>query len=298
MTLPVKEIEVPLKATLLSERRAILVAPPGSGKSTYLPLYLLKSGDFKRIIMLEPRRVAARNIAMYLASLCGEELGQQVGLRTRGETKVSKATRLEIVTEGVLTRLLQNDPELSDYDLVIFDEFHERSLQADMALAFTLECQSALREDLAILVMSATLAQDKLTALLDCPVIETQGKRFDVHVEYVPVPQNNTQKSHIAPWQASLNHTVIQAIETHNADTLVFLPGNREIRYAQKALEAHFQASNTPCDVNSLTGQQSKSLQQHVLGRYQWQSIAPNAELQSAIESGEKLIKIKAKAPK
>ena len=129
---------------------------PGAGKSTWLPLQLLREGHFRRIIMLEPRRLAARNIARFLAAQQQEAVGQSVGLRLRQETKVSAETRLEIVTEGVLTRMLQQDPELSGIDLVIFDEFHERSMAADTALAFALESQM-LRDDLKILLMSATL---------------------------------------------------------------------------------------------------------------------------------------------
>ena len=145
--LPVQEIYNSLIDALKANPITLLQAPPGAGKSTWLPLQLMRDGHYKHIVMLEPRRLAARNIANYLAQCQNESLGQSVGLRVRGESKVSANTRLEIVTEGMLTRMLQNDPELSDVDLLIFDEFHERSIAADTALAFALESQAALRED-------------------------------------------------------------------------------------------------------------------------------------------------------
>ncbi|HSG50671.1 MAG TPA: DEAD/DEAH box helicase, partial [Rheinheimera sp.] len=151
--LPVADILPSLLATLRQHNKVILSAPPGAGKSTYLPLQLLLNADFagKRILMLEPRRLAARSIAAYLAGQLNEPIGETVGYQIRQESRSSKNTRLLIVTEGVLTRKLQQDPELGDVDLVIFDEFHERSLHADLALALCLEVQQ-LRDDLKLLI--------------------------------------------------------------------------------------------------------------------------------------------------
>ncbi|NVO99924.1 DEAD/DEAH box helicase, partial [Photobacterium damselae subsp. damselae] len=160
--LPIDAVLADITTALQSGSQLILKAPPGAGKSTQLPLHLLRTAFCSekcsgKIILLEPRRLAARNIARYLASQLGEEVGQTVGLRMRGENKVSSQTQLEIVTEGVMTKMLQQDPELNGIELLIFDEFHERSIHADTALALALEVQEALRDDLKILLMSATL---------------------------------------------------------------------------------------------------------------------------------------------
>ena len=156
--LPITSVLAELFTALTSSNQVILQAPPGAGKSTLLPLKLLQEKIFSgRILMLEPRRLAARNIATFMASQLQQKVGDDVGYRMRGDTQVSKSTRLEVVTEGILTRMIQQDPELTDYDLIIFDEFHERSLNADIGLAFALEVQQGLRDDLKLLVMSATL---------------------------------------------------------------------------------------------------------------------------------------------
>ncbi|HQX90838.1 MAG TPA: DEAD/DEAH box helicase, partial [Moraxellaceae bacterium] len=158
MTLPIEAVLPQLLNTLTSHNAVVLQAPPGTGKTTRVPLALLDA-DFlrgKKIIMLEPRRLAARMAARFMASLLGEEVGRTVGYRTRLDTKVSRETRIEVVTEGILTRLLQHDAELVEYGIVIFDEFHERSLQADLGLALVRECQQVVRDDLRLLVMSAT----------------------------------------------------------------------------------------------------------------------------------------------
>jgi len=151
--LPITDIYPSLVESLKSHDMTLLQAPPGAGKSTWLPLQLIRDGHFKHIVMLEPRRLAARNIAQYLASLQNEKLGQSIGLRIRQEKYVSSDTKLEIVTEGMLTRMLQNDPELTGVDCIIFDEFHERSVAVDTALAFALETQEALRDDLTIVTL-------------------------------------------------------------------------------------------------------------------------------------------------
>jgi len=185
--LPVTNVYSTLVETLKAHDMVLLQAPPGAGKSTWLPLQLIRDGHFQHIIMLEPRRLAARNIASYLAQLQNEKLGQSIGLRIRQEKYISKHTKLEIVTEGMLTRMLQNDPELSGVDCVIFDEFHERSISVDTALAFALETQAALRDDLTILLMSATLDAERIVARFNCPVITSEGRCFPIIEIYQPL---------------------------------------------------------------------------------------------------------------
>ena len=190
--LPIERVIPSLIDKLRTHSQVILKASTGAGKSTHLPLMLLKENVITgKIIMLEPRRLAARNIASYLASLLGEKVGEQIGFRVRGETKVSNKTRLEIVTEGIMTRMIQSDPELSGVGLLIFDEYHERSLHADTALAFALEVQEALREDLKLLVMSATLEHDALKQLLpQACYLESDGRMFPVTTQYQPLKVN------------------------------------------------------------------------------------------------------------
>lgn len=222
---PIHQVLADIEQALSTNSQLILQAPPGAGKSTYLPLKLLSHPNFsdKKILMLEPRRLAARNIANFIAKQLGEAIGQQVGYRVKGEHKVGKNTRLEIITEGILTRMLQQDPELEDVGLVIFDEYHERSIHADTALAFCLEIQEALRDDLTLLVMSATLDSEQLSAMLpSAQVISSQGRSFPVETFYHP--RNN--KAPLPPQVASL---VRQAVEQYDGNILVFLPGASEI---------------------------------------------------------------------
>ncbi|PSJ41467.1 ATP-dependent helicase HrpB [Zobellella taiwanensis] len=223
--LPITEA-LPRLQQALASSRIILEAPPGAGKSTWLPLWLLERPEITgRIIMLEPRRLAARTIAQYLARQLGEAPGGRVGYRMRGESRIGKSTRLEVVTEGVLTRMLQADPELAGVSLLIFDEFHERSLQADLALAFALECQ-ALREDLRILVMSATLEGLALEQLLpDAAIVRSAGRAFPVSIEYLPRNQHSRLDE-------CLGRAVLAALSGHEGSVLAFLPGEREIRAA------------------------------------------------------------------
>src|SRR5580658_3213471 len=181
--LPINEALAPLAQALTARRKVLLEAPPGAGKSTIVPLALMGSGWLgdRKILMLEPRRIAARAVAHRMAQLLGEAVGQTVGFRTRLETRVSRGTRIEVVTEGILTRMLQSDPELVDIGCVIFDEFHERSLNADLGLALCIESQETLREDLRILVMSATLDLQPLARLLDdAPIIEATARNYEV----------------------------------------------------------------------------------------------------------------------
>ena len=213
----------------------VLQAEPGAGKSTVLPLSLL-AADYlhgKNIIMLEPRRVAARSIAHYLASSLGESVGETVGYQVRNDRKHSHKTRLEIVTEGVLTRRLQRDPELSGIGLIIFDEFHERSIHADLALMLSVEVQHALREDLKILVMSATLDVDRVASYLgDAAIINCPGRAYPVAIEHLSAPD-----------KYGLSAAIVAAVRTalgqqDSGDVLVFLPGRAEIERGLQAVQA------------------------------------------------------------
>lgn len=224
--LPISEIFPQLQQALSQHRHIIIEAPTGAGKSTHLPLFLLTELDpsLGKILLLEPRRLAAKSIAHYLAEQLGEKVGQRVGYRMRGDTKVSANTQLEIVTEGVLTRLIQGDPELADYQLVIFDEFHERNLHGDLGLALVLDIQQGLREDLALIVMSATLENQSLLNLIpQAQCLTSEGRMFPVSCEYLGA----TERRHISSAIASLIHRLIDQGEHGNI--LVFLPGQREI---------------------------------------------------------------------
>ncbi|WP_245534958.1 ATP-dependent helicase HrpB [Thiomicrospira cyclica] len=215
----------------------MLQAEPGAGKSTAVPLALLKADWLagKKIIMLEPRRLAVRSIAQYLARQLGEQVGQTIGYQIRHERKVSASTRLEIVTEGIVTRRLQADPSLSDVALVIFDEFHERSIHADLALTLCLEVQSSLREDLKLLVMSATMDTQAVSGFLHhAPVIRSEGRCFPVDTHYLPQPLTST---HPNDWLPLLKQSISQALKTAKQDVLVFLPGQAEIKRAQNLLQ-------------------------------------------------------------
>ncbi|MCW8865427.1 MAG: DEAD/DEAH box helicase, partial [Colwellia sp.] len=184
--LPIEAIQSQFCQTITQHNMVILSAPPGAGKSTCLPLWLLSLAEFsnQKIYLLQPRRLAVKNIATYLASQLNESVGHTVGYRLRNETKVSIHTRLEVITEGILTQIIQHDAELSDCALVVFDEFHERSLHGDLAFALTRDVQLGLREDLKILLMSATLDIDYLAkALPDAKVLSSEGRCFPI--EYI-----------------------------------------------------------------------------------------------------------------
>ena len=233
MKFPVDDIIPELKAALTSRPSAILVAEPGAGKTTRVPLALLDEAwaKGKKIVMLEPRRLAARAAAARMAQTLGEEVGQTVGYAVRMERKVSKSTRIEVVTEGLLTRRLQNDPELADTALVIFDEFHERSLDGDLALALCLDVQRSLRPDLKILVMSATLDVETLRAQLgDAPEIRSQGRMFPVETRYL---EKATRQTIVA----DATRAVLKAARDAKGSLLVFLPGESEIRRVASELE-------------------------------------------------------------
>ena len=238
--LPIYDFLPEIELTVANNLNSILKAEPGAGKSTQVPLHLLNSDwlNGKKIIMLEPRRLAVRSLAQFLAKQLGESVGKTVGYQVRNERKISAETKLEIVTEGILIRRLQQDPELNDTGLVIFDEFHERSLEADLALALCLDSQSALREDLKLLLMSATLEDQSLSRFLnDAPTIDCPGRSFPVEYHYLEQSLNNQA------WQV-VNQTLIQtihkAMQTHNGDCLVFLPGKGEIMQAIKQASESF----------------------------------------------------------
>ncbi len=214
--------------------RAVLAAPPGSGKTTVIPLALLDEPWLagRKIVMLEPRRVAARASAARMASLMGERAGETIGYQVRFERRIGPSTRIEVITEGLLTRRLQADPELPGVGLVIFDEFHERSLDADLALALTLDAAASLREDLRVLVMSATLESERVAALLgEASVVRAEGRMFPVDVRYQPPRPGVDTAVAVADACAS-------ALAEREGDVLAFLPGGREIREAQRLLEA------------------------------------------------------------
>lgn len=234
MTLPIEAVLPDLKRTLAAARSAVLEAPTGAGKTTMVPLALLGEpwAKEKKILMLEPRRVAARAAAARMADLLGEKVGETVGYRVRLDTKASAKTRIEVVTEALLTRRLQGDPELKGVACVIFDEFHERSLNADLGLALTLETQAALNEDLKVLVMSATLDGARVAKLLgDAPVVRSEGRLYPIETRYAP-PLANTRIE-----QATAN-IVLRALRETEGGLLVFLPGEGEIRTVARLLEA------------------------------------------------------------
>jgi ATP-dependent helicase HrpB len=221
----------------LKERNTLLVqAAPGAGKSTVLPLALLHEPWLagKKILMLEPRRLAAKSIAGRLADLLQEPAGETVGYRIRFESRVSSRTRLEVLTEGILTRKLQQDNALEDVGLVIFDEFHERSIHADLALALCREIQQVLRPDLRILVMSATLNSAELAGLLQAPVIQSEGRQYPVEIRYASSPTD------LMYLTESVVKTVSEAIRNREGDVLVFLPGEGEIKRCAEQLDALF----------------------------------------------------------
>lgn len=228
--LPVAAVVDELIDALKKRGRAALIAQPGAGKTTLVPLALLNADVDGRILILEPRRLAARAAAERMASMRGEAVGEVVGYRIRGETKVSAATRIEVVTEGVLTRMIQSDPSLEDVGTVIFDEFHERSLHADLGLALALEARDALRPDLRILVMSATLDAEPVAKLLgDAPVIRSEGRAFPVEVRWADQPWKGRVGRRGPRLEDAMAALIRRAHDAGTGDILAFLPGEGEI---------------------------------------------------------------------
>ncbi len=261
---PISPLLPAIADSLAAHPRLVLEAPPGAGKTTQVPLALLDAPWLQggRILMLEPRRVAARSAAQFMARQLGEAVGETVGYRIRFENKVSARTRIEVVTEGILTRMLQDDPLLEGVGALLFDEFHERHLSADLGLALALDVQAGLREDLRIVVMSATLDGERLAAFLDAPRLSSEGRGFPVEIAHFPARRDEALG-------AQARRAVEHALAAHPGDVLVFLPGQREIARVQAALEP---VLPTATDVLPLHGelpveQQSRVLQPDPDGR-------------------------------
>ncbi|MCH2255234.1 MAG: ATP-dependent helicase HrpB [Alteromonas sp.] len=256
--LPAYELVTPLEEAVAASN-VIIGAPPGAGKSTVLPLSLLKSSLKGKILLMQPRRVVVRNLADYLARQLNENVGETVGYRIKGESKTSSATRLEIITEGVLTRMIQQDPELAGVAAIVFDEFHERSIHSDFGLALALEVQSGLRDDLRLVVMSATLDVAPLQTLLNAhsalPVVNlnTQGRMFAVDIRYT----QDVQAHELVPKTCNI---IKQAVGEHDGDILVFLPGRGSINAVAKEIKGL--AESADMAVHMLYGALSKSVQQ------------------------------------
>ncbi|EMX8467095.1 ATP-dependent helicase HrpB [Serratia marcescens] len=263
-SLPVSAVLDELLAALQSAPQVLLHAPTGAGKSTWLPLQLLaKAGLPGRIIMLEPRRLAAKNVAYRLAQQLGEEPGQTVGYRMRAESKSGPQTRLEVVTEGILTRMLQQDAELQGVSLVILDEFHERSLQADLALALLLDVQQGLRDDLKLLIMSATLDNARMTQLLpQAPVVVSEGRSFPVERLYQPLASHQRLEDGVAA-------AVKRMLAEQPGSLLLFLPGVAEINRVLERLTGEVASDTDLCPLYGALplAQQQKAIQPAAPGR-------------------------------
>ncbi|GAB4514713.1 MAG: ATP-dependent helicase HrpB [Sulfuricaulis sp.] len=279
--LPIDDALPELCQALTAQQAVVLQAPPGAGKTTHVPLALLNEPWLagRTILMLEPRRLAARAACARMAQLLGETAGQTVGYRIRFDSKVSAQTRIEVLTEGILTRRLQTDPELKNVGLVIFDEFHERHLHADLALALCLDSQKALREDLKILVMSATLDGAAVSKLLsDAPIVTSHGRSYPVDIRYL-------SRDPDAPLPQTVCDSVMDALEKHEGDVLVFLPGAWEIRRTQELLQARI---GSRADLFPLYGDLSWEAQDRAIqpstGRRKIVLATPIAETSLTIE--------------
>jgi ATP-dependent helicase HrpB len=239
--LPIDDVLAPLAAALESGAKAVLIAPPGAGKTTRVPLALDGAPwlQGRKILLLEPRRLAARGAARRMAETLGEEVGRSVGLRARLETRVSRATRIEVLTEGVFTRMILDDPTLEAVGAVLFDEFHERSLDADLGLALALDAQRSLRPDLRLLVMSATLAGDRVAELLDdAPVLESEGRSYPVETRYLGKDPSLRLEDRMAA-------AIDRALRAESGSILAFLPGQSEIRRTEERLRERIDPATT-----------------------------------------------------
>ena len=239
-SLPASQIAVGVNEALHTNSSLVVTAPPGAGKSTLLPLTILSSlGEGEKILMLEPRRLAARQIAERMAQMLGEQVGETIGYRVRFESRVSKRTRIEVLTEGILTRMIVDDATLDGVSVVIFDEFHERSINSDLALALTRQAQQIIRPDLKVVIMSATIDTSNICAALQAPLIESEGRMFPVELHYA---DEDTDPRDIAAAAAS---TTIEAYKKYEGDILVFLPGQAEIEHCYELFSKsqHFTAS-------------------------------------------------------
>jgi ATP-dependent helicase HrpB len=247
---PIDKILLRIKETVLAGPSAVVQAPPGSGKTTRTPLMLLDviPPEKGRILMLEPRRIAAVSAARWMANTLGEEIGGTLGYSIRFESRVSEKTRIEVVTEGILTRRIQSDPGLEGVAMVIFDEFHERSLQADLALTLCLDIRRGLRKDLKLMVMSATLDCGPVASLLGgAPVVSSAGQAFPVEERYRPDEQDR-------PLYARITAAVLTALRETSGDILVFLPGGVEIRACCESLRAALEDKTGGISIHPLYG--------------------------------------------
>ena len=266
-SLPIDSILPELNQALSQNKNVILSAEPGAGKTTRVPLALLDAkwlrnndGSHKKIIMLEPRRLAARNAALFMAKSLGEAVGQTVGYRMRQDTKISSNTRIEVITEGILTRYLLQDPELSDIGLIIFDEHHERSVNTDLGLALSLQCQELFRDDLKLLVMSATLDKEPLEKLLNATSIFCPGRSFPIEQCYVGFDINKRLTNQVTD-------TIIASLQKDDGSLLAFLPGVREIQFVHQQLQEKLStdtrnANQATIQVHPLYGQLTDKEQQ------------------------------------
>ncbi|MEP6897975.1 MAG: ATP-dependent helicase HrpB [Rhodanobacter sp.] len=258
-TFPIDPLLPDIRASLAAHPRLVLEAPPGAGKTTQVPLALLDAAWLasRKIVVLEPRRIAARAAAQFMAQQLGESVGQTVGYRIRFESKVSGSTRIEVLTEGILTRLIQRDPELDGIGAILFDEFHERHLAGDLGATLALDVQATLRPDLRLVVMSATLDGERVARWFDAPRISSPGRSFPVRIEHPP-----------ARTQESLEHQLVrvarQAVLENQGDVLAFLPGRREIARAQMLLGEAFDVAGN-VEVLALHGELSLTEQQVAL---------------------------------
>lgn len=240
-SLPASQIAVGVNEALHTNSSLVVTAPPGAGKSTLLPLTILSSlGEGEKILMLEPRRLAARQIAERMAQMLSERVGETVGYRVRFESRVSKRTRIEVLTEGILTRMIVDDATLDGVSVVIFDEFHERSINSDLALALTRQAQQIIRPDLKVVIMSATIDASNICAALQAPLIESEGRMFPVELHYA---DEDTDPRDIAAAAAS---TTIEAYKRHEGDILVFLPGQSEIERCFELLSNSHNPTTSP----------------------------------------------------
>ena len=260
-TLPITQVIPEVKEKLLHQQRLVLQAPPGAGKTTALPLALLDEPwlEGKKIIMLEPRRLAVRLSAARMAELLGEKVGDTIGYQVKMDSVQSKQTRILIVTEGILTRKLQADPSLEDVALIIFDEYHERSLHADLSLALALESQAVLREDLKILIMSATLNTTAISHMLDAPIIQSEGRAYPVERHYLDPATPQPSKKELPFY---VHKRVRKLLEVEEGNILVFLPGVREIKAVEKLL---LEDKHKDVYISTLYGNLSKEAQDRAI---------------------------------
>ena len=256
-SLPASQIANTVNEALTHNSSLVVTAPPGAGKSTLLPLTILASlgNNGGKVLMLEPRRLAARQIAERMAQMLGEPVGQTVGYRVRFENKVSKDTRIEVLTEGILTRMIVDDATLDGVSVIVFDEFHERSINSDLALALTRQAQDIIRPDLKIVIMSATIDAGYICTALQAPLIESEGKMYDVRLSYAATDTDPHDMAQAA------TATVIEAHRNHEGDILVFLPGQGDIERCMQLLGT----SLAPTQVLPLYGNLSPEQQRHAI---------------------------------